>query len=211
MTPMKKYYEKQAKTIIKNLTKRNMEGYYCPDSESAIKQAMALIKDGSTVTWGGSMSLTECGLMDALRASELTLWDRDKTKTPEERKEAHRKAFTADYYLMSTNAITLDGQLVNIDGNGNRVAALAFGPDHVILIVGMNKVSTTLEEALHRIRNMAAPPNTTRLNMQTPCQATGVCHDCLSPDCICSHTIITRYNRSPGRIKVILVGETLGY
>lgn len=211
MTPLKEFYEKQAQTIIKNLEKRNMEGYYFADSESAVKKALSLMGDGQTVAWGGSMTLTECGLMDALPQSSLILWDRDTAKTPEEKHAMQRQAFTANYYLMSTNAITLDGQLVNVDGNGNRVAALAYGPDHVIMMVGMNKVSVSLEEAMKRIRNMAAPPNTTRLNMKTPCYTTGVCHDCLSPDCICAHTIITRYNRSPGRIKVLLIGETLGY
>lgn len=211
MLPLKEYYQKQAQTIISHLEKRNMEGYYCSDSESAVKKALSLMDEGSTVAWGGSMTLSESGMMDALKTSSLTLWDRDTATSAEERTAMHRQAFSANYYLMSSNAITLDGQLVNIDGTGNRVAALAYGPDHIIMLVGMNKVCTTLDEALKRIRNMAAVPNTIRLGMKTPCSSTGRCHDCLSPDCVCSHTIITRYNRIPNRIKVILIGESLGY
>lgn len=211
MTPMKEFYEKQAATIIKRLEKRNITGYYCPDSASAAEKALSLIEDGSTVSWGGSMSLKECGLIEALKNAPVTLWDRADAKTPEEVQAIYRKAFLADYYLMSSNAITLDGQLVNIDGNGNRVAALTFGPAHVILVVGMNKVTKTVEEALDRIHNVAAPPNAVRLNTNTPCGATGVCSDCLSPQCLCSQVLITRYSRTPGRIHVLLVGESLGF
>lgn len=211
MTPMKEFYEKQAATIIKRLEKRNITGYYCPDSASATEKALSLIEDGSTVSWGGSMSLKECGLIEALKNAPVTLWDRADAKTPEEVQAIYRKAFLADYYLMSSNAITLDGQLVNIDGNGNRVAALTFGPAHVILVVGMNKVTKTVEEALDRIHNVAAPPNAVRLNTNTPCGATGVCSDCLSPQCLCSQVLITRYSRTPGRIHVLLVGESLGF
>lgn len=211
MTPMKEFYAKQAATIIKRLEKRNITGYYCPDSASATEKALSLIEDGSTVSWGGSMSLKECGLIEALKNAPVTLWDRADAKTPEEVQAIYRKAFLADYYLMSSNAITLDGQLVNIDGNGNRVAALTFGPAHVILVVGMNKVTKTVEEALDRIHNVAAPPNAVRLNTNTPCGTTGVCSDCLSPQCLCSQVLITRYSRTPGRIHVLLVGESLGF
>ena len=211
MTPMKEYYEKQAAGIIRHLEKRNMEGYYCPDCQTAVEKVMSMIPKNSTVSWGGSMTLEKCGLMDALKNSSLTLWDREAASTPEEKKAAYRQAFGADYYLMSSNAITLDGQLVNIDGTGNRVAALAYGPDHVILMVGMNKAARDLHEAVSRVHNAAAPPNAMRLGMKTPCASTGACADCLSPDCICSQTVITRYSRTPGRIKVILIGEALGY
>ena len=211
MSYVKQAYEKQAATIIKHLAKRNIDGCYCPDSRSAVKKTLSLIAEGATVTWGGSVTLTECGLLDALKNTSLTLWDRETVTNPEEKKAIYRKAFTADYYLMSTNAITLDGQLVNIDGTGNRVAALAYGPDHVIMLVGMNKVAANLEEAISRVHMKAAPPNADRCGLKTPCSITGVCSDCLSPDCICSQTIITRFNRVPGRIQVILIGEELGY
>lgn len=141
MTPMQEFYEKQASVIIKNLEKRNMEGYYCPDSKSAVEKAMSFLPDSAVVSWGGSMTLTECGMMEALNDSGLTLIDRSKAATPEETKAMYHQALCADYYFMSSNAITLDGKLVNIDGTGNRVAALTYGPDHVILLVGMNKVA----------------------------------------------------------------------
>ena len=211
MTPMQEFYEKQASIIIKNLEKRNMEGYYCPDSKSAVKKAMSFLPDCAVVSRGGSMTLTECGMMDALKASGLTLIDRSQAVTPEETKAMYRQALSADYYFMSSNAITLDGKLVNIDGTGNRVAALTYGPDHVILLVGMNKAAKDEASALERIHTQAAPPNAMRLKMKTPCGLTGVCSDCTSKECICSQTLIIRYNRFKGRIKVILIGENLGY
>lgn len=212
MTPKQTFYENQANTIIENLKKRQMEGYYCPTSADAVKKAMELIPANSKVTFGGSMTLNESGIMEALQSREdLTLYDRSKASTPEEVQKIYRQAFSCDYYFMSTNAITLNGELVNIDGNGNRVAALIFGPSNVILVCGMNKVSVNTEDAIARVRNIASPPNCNRLDRKTPCAATGKCADCLSPDCICNHTVITRRSGAPGRIKVLLVGEELGY
>lgn len=212
MTPKQTFYKNQANTIIENLKKRQMEGYYCPTCADAVKKAMELIPAGSNVTFGGSMTLTESGVMEALQSREdITLYDRSKAATPEEVQKIYRQAFSCDYYFMSTNAITLDGELVNIDGNGNRVAALIFGPSNVILVCGMNKVSINTEEAIARVRNIASPPNCNRLDRKTPCAITGKCADCLSPDCICNHTVITRRSGTAGRIKVLLVGEELGY
>lgn len=209
---LKKTYEVQAATIIKALEKRNMKGYYCPDCASAVKQASELIPDGASVSFGGSMSLGESGVMDMLRSrTDIRLLDRSKAKTPEETKKLYHDALSSDVYFMSSNAITLDGELINIDGNGNRVAALIYGPERVVLIVGMNKVTPTVEDGIRRVHNIATPANCIRLNKQTPCAATGVCHDCLSPDCICSQTVITRRSSVPERIIVILVGEALGY
>ena len=211
MTPIEIFYEKQASTVIKGLERRGMEGYYCPDADSAVRMALDFLEEGSSVSWGGSQTIEECGMMDALKASSFTLIDRSLAKTPDERKDYYRRAFAADYYFMSTNAITLDGQLVNVDGTGNRVAALSYGPDHVIIMVGMNKVVRDEDAAIKRVHDQAAPPNTMRLNMITPCSMTGACADCLSPDCICAQTLITRFNRTPGRIKVILIGGNFGY
>ncbi len=211
MTPAQTYFERLAASMIKKLEKRGFEACYCPDSPSAVKKALSLMKEGSTVTWGGSKSLVESGLIAALDPEKYHILDRSKATTPEEVKDCYRKAFSADYYLMSTNAITTDGELVNIDGNGNRVAALAYGPDYVIMLVGMNKVEPTLQAAIDRVHNTAAPINAIRLELNTPCALTGSCADCLSPGCICGHTIITRYCRIPKRIKIILVGENLGY
>lgn len=212
MEPKKIFYENQAKTIIENLQKRHIEGCYCPTEVDAVQKAMELVAPGSSVSFGGSMTLSESGIMDALtKRDDITLLDRSKASTPEETQKIYRDVFSCDCYLMSTNAITLDGELVNIDGNGNRVAALIFGPAKVIIACGMNKVTKNVEEAISRVHNIAAPPNCNRLGLKTPCAMTGKCADCLSPDCICSQTVITRYSRTPGRIQVLLIGEELGY
>ena len=209
---LKKTYELQANTVIKALEKRNMRGYYCPDCASAVKLAEELVPAGSTVSFGGSVSVSESGVMDMLKSrSDIRLIDRSKAKTPEETKQMYRDAFSSDVYFMSTNAITLDGELINIDGNGNRAAALIYGPDKIVMIVGMNKLVSTVEDAVNRVSDIAAPANGVRLNKQTPCATTGFCHDCLSPECMCSHTVSTRRCYTPDRIHVILVGEALGY
>ena len=190
------FYKLQASTLIKNLEKRHMKGYYCNTKAEALDLALSLMPENSSIAWGGSESIKEIGLIDALYASNAyTLYDRAKV-APEQIDETLRKAFFADFFLMSSNAITLDGQLINIDGTGNRISALTFGPKEVIMIVGMNKVTKTVEAGIDR---------------KTPCGVTGVCGNCLSPDCMCMHTVITRNSRVDGRIKIILVGESLGY
>ena len=211
MSPKELANQNLANTIIKNLAKKNLEGYYCATSAEAVEKALSLMPEGSSVTWGGSMTLTECGLMDALKTANYEIIDRDTAKTPEEARIMYGKQVMADYYLMSSNAITMDGELVNIDGRANRVSCLCWGPQNVIVIAGMNKVTPDVESALKRVRNFAAPPNTVRLNKNTPCSQTGKCADCYSPDCICSQVLITRRSSTPNRIKVILVGEELGY
>ena len=204
-------YEKPANTIIKNLQKRHMEGSYCATKEEATTLALSMMPEGSSITCCGSVSLHESGLIDAFyNKTAYTIYDRSKC-APEEMDELVRKSFSCDFYLMSSNAITLDGHLVNIDGMGNRVAAMIFGPKKVIMLVGMNKVTTNVDDAINRVHNMASPPNTIRLNKNTPCAINGVCGDCLCPDCICMQTVITRNSRIPNRIHVILVGEQLGY
>lgn len=212
MNPKQTFYKTQAETIIRHLEKRRMKGYYCPSIADAVNTAMSLTAAHTTVSFGGSMTLFEAGVMDALKnRTDIHLIDRSLAKTPEEIKQAYRDSFSADTYFLSTNAITLDGQLVNVDGNGNRVAALIYGPDQVIVIAGMNKVVSTVEDAVRRIKTIASPPNCIRLNKQTPCANTGTCADCLGDDCICSQTVITRRSGIIGRIKVLLVGEELGY
>jgi len=211
MTPKKQAFATAAETIIKNLQKRNMEGYYFEDSASCVKAITDMMEEGAVISWGGSMSVNECGLMDAIQGGKYTLIDRMTAKSPEEAREIFAKTVLADYYLMSTNAITLDGELINIDGNGNRVACLIHGPKNVIIVAGMNKVVSNIEAGYLRVKDIASPANTKRLNRNTPCFHTGRCGDCLSPDCICSHTVITRRTTQPGRIKVFLVGEELGY
>lgn len=211
MSPKEIAKQNLANTIIKNMAKKNMEGYYCATSAEAVEKALSLMPEGSSITWGGSMSVIECGLMDAIHEKNYELIDRDTAKTPEEAREMYAKQVMADYYLMSTNAITMNGELVNIDGRANRVSCLCWGPQNVIIIAGMNKVAADVESAIKRVRNIAAPSNTVRLNRNTPCVQTGKCEDCYSPDCICSQVLVTRRSNTPNRIKVILVGEELGY
>lgn len=212
MTPLQQYYETAAKTILKTFDKRGFEGCYCATKEEAVEKAMSYVQPGASVSFGGSMTLNECGVMDALKArADITLLDRSKAKNPEEVKEIYHKALSCDCYFMSTNAISMDGQLVNTDGTGNRVAALIYGPETVIIVAGMNKAAATLEEAKNRVKALASPPNCIRLNRNTPCAATGVCHDCFGEECICSQTVITRRSAVKNRIKIILVGESLGY
>lgn len=211
MNPKKEAYKNRANGIIENLEKRNIEGYYCEDCKAAVSMALGFMEEGASVSWGGSETLKESGMMEALHSADFQLIDRKTANTEEEQREIYQKAAGADYFFMSTNAITLDGELVNIDGTGNRLACLIHGPKHVIILAGMNKVTANVEEAMSRIRNVASPANAVRLGYKTPCQSTGTCSNCLSPDCMCCEVVITRKSRQDGRIKVILIGEELGY
>ncbi len=202
---------RQAESIIKNLEKRNMEGYYFETASACTEAILATMPAGSAIGWGGSESLKECGLLDAIRGGSYELLDRSSAKTPEEARQLYGKTVLADYFLMSSNAITLEGELINIDGNGNRVACLIQGPSHVIIVAGMNKIVPDIQSGIGRVRNTACPANAIRLNRNLPCAATGVCHDCLSPECFCCQVVVTRRSMHPGRIKVYLVGEELGY
>jgi hypothetical protein len=205
-------YPITAKTIIWNLEKRNMEGIYCSSKEELLKAVMPLLEKGSSIAWGGSESLKESGILQALEQDgSFELIDRLKASTPEERRKVFGQTAMCDYFFMSTNAITLNGELVNIDGNGNRVAALIHGPQHVFVIAGMNKVVTDVDEGIKRIRTVACPPNGVRLNKTTPCAKMGRCGECLSDECMCNQFVITRRSGHTGRIKVFLVGEELGF
>ena len=212
MNPRQMHYETLAGTIIKNLARRRMEGYYCATVEDAEKMAFSFLTPGCTVSFGGSMTLEETGMLTALRHDpSIHLIDRSTAKTPDETKKMYHDALFSDVYFMSTNAITTGGELVNIDGTGNRVAALIYGPETVVILAGMNKIAANVDEALSRVHNVATAQNCIRLGKNTPCSATGVCSDCLSPDCICNQVVITRRSGIEGRIKVILIGEELGY
>ena len=211
MTPKQLAFQSAAESIIKNLEKRNMEGYFFETGAECVKAITDLIEEDSQISWGGSESIKECGLLDALKKGNYTLIDRLTAKSPEESRELYVKAALSDYYLMSTNAITMDGELINIDGNGNRVACLIHGPKHIIIVAGMNKVVSDVEAGYARVRDIATPANTKRLNKNPPCFHTGRCGDCLSPECICNQVVITRRSGHPGRIKVFLVAEDLGY
>ena len=197
--------------IIKELESRNMEGYYAESGEEALKLALDMIPEGSSISWGGSVSIKEIGLQQAVCQGNYKIYDRDATNTPEERRQVMIDAYGCDYFITSTNAITSTGELVNVDGMANRVSAIAFGPKNVLMIVGMNKVVKSVEDAISRTRNEAAPVNAQRFGIDTPCVKTGVCFDCKSPDTICCQTLITRYSKIKGRIKVILANEDLGF
>jgi L-lactate utilization protein LutB len=203
--------ERLARTMIKHLERRHMEGYYCPTAEEAVRKVSELIADGSSVTWGGTMTVRDLGIPEMLKnRGTLEVWDRDLVNTPEEKQAMYLKAFSADVYLTSANAISEDGVIVNIDGNGNRVAAITWGPKRVIFVIGMNKVAQTVEAALARARSTASPVNATRFDIKTPCQLDGTCHNCNSAESICNYVHFLR-NSPRGRHMVVLVGETLGY
>lgn len=204
---MKKRNERLAQTVIKGLQSRNMTGYYAEDKEAALKQALELIEENSTISMGGCMSAHEIGLVQALQEGNYQYLDRSKM----EPREGLLAAYDSDVFLSSANAMTSDGILVNIDGNSNRVSCIAQGPKKVIFIVGMNKVCADLDSAMKRARNVAAPANAQRFEVKTPCKETGKCFDCKSPDTICCQFLITRYSRHTGRIHVILVNDNLGF
>ena len=203
--------ERLAQTIIKNLQRRHIEGFYCPTGKEAVKKVSELIADGSSVTWGGTMTVRDLGIPDALRSrGTLEVFDRDLVETSEEKQAMYLRAFSTDVYLTSANALSEDGVIVNIDGNGNRVAAITWGPKKVIFVIGLNKVAQTVEAALARARSTASPINAARFDINTPCQVDGVCHNCNSPESICNYVHFLR-NSPKGRHVVVLVGENYGY
>ena len=203
-----KWNELRAQKVIQGLQSRNMTGYYAASKEEALKLALSLIPEESSVTMGGSMSVHEIGLTDALKNGRYSFIDRDAS---EDKRAAMLLAYDADVFLSSANAITEDGVMINIDGNANRVSAIAQGPKKVIFIVGMNKICSDVDSALKRARNVAAPINVQRFGLSTPCSRTGSCMDCKSPDTICCQFLITRYSRHKDRIHVILVNDTPGF
>ena len=211
MTPKEQRNERLAERMIKNLKRRNMEAFYCPTAKEAVKKVSELIANGSTVTWGGSMTIREMGIPQALKERKtLEVLDRDEVTDRTEVVKIYERAFTADVYLSSANAISEDGVIVNIDGNGNRVAAITWGPKKVIFVISLNKVAQTVEAALARARSTAAPINSARFDIKTPCQTDGVCHNCNSPESICNYVHFLR-NSPHGKHVVVLVGEDFGY
>lgn len=210
-----------ASKIIKNLQSRKFEAYYCDNTIEAVEMALSFIPEHSSVSWGGSVTLEEIGLLNRVRQGSYIITDRDKAQTIEERYDLMRQSLLCDTYLTSFNAVSEDGILVNIDSVGNRTAAITFGPKSVIAIVGMNKVCKTAEDAVIRARTYAAPINVYRCScssspflhspQKTPCLINGACADCKTDDCICSYIVQTRMCKTAGRIKVILVGESLGF
>ncbi len=197
--------------MVKALKARNMEAYYVGSKEEACKKALELIPEGSSISWGGSLSAQEIGLKDAVCQGNYVIYNRDTAKTPEEKRKVELQAYDCDFFLSSANAITEDGMIINIDGHANRVSCIAQGPRNVLMIVGMNKVAKNVDAAMSRARNEAAPINAQRFNLNTPCCKTGACFDCKSPETICCQILITRFSKDAGRIKVILVNDALGF
>ena len=197
-----------AQKVIQGLKSRNMTGYYAAAKEEALKTALSLIPEGSSVTMGGAMSAHEIGLVNALKEGNYNFIDRDAMA---DKRAAMLAAYDADFFLTSANAMTSDGEMVNIDGNANRVSAIAQGPKKVLVIVGMNKICGDLDSAMKRARNVAAPINAQRFGLSTPCAKTGACMNCKSPDTICCQFLITRFSRHADRIHVILVNDSLGF
>ena len=204
-------YDKLGPKVVKALQDRFFEAWYFSEPQEATEKVFSLIPATDTVSWGGSMSVVALNLTALAAEKGYNVIDRDKAANPAERMELMRQALLCDTYLIGTNALTEDGQLVNVDGNGNRVAAMTFGPKQVIVVTGMNKVCKTVEDAYARARTIAAPGNIQRFpNLKTPCNETGACADCRGPDCICNFIVRTRNCKPAGRIKVILVGKDLG-
>ena len=211
MTQMEKaYFEKRGQILVKNLRNRHFDAWYCDTKEDALAKVLELIPQGAKIGWGGVLSAQQIGLFDALRSGNYDLLDRDLCKTQEEREQMMKDALFSDVFLTGANGLSLDGQMVNIDGTGNRVGAIIYGPKKVVVIAGMNKVCDTLEEAVKRAREVAAPLNMMRFMKDTPCAATGKCGECKAEGCICNQIVITRHCRPVGRIQFVLVGEQLG-
>ncbi len=207
--------EKIAKKTIEALYKRHFEAYYARTKEEVKDKAVELIGKSDLVSWGGSMSLVQIGLIDYLLKNNYKVINRDIAANQEERLNLLRQSLLCDTYLMGTNAITTDGQLVNIDSIGNRTAALMFGPKRVIIIASVKKIMPDIDSAIKRVRNIAATTNIQRIassrEIKTPCLETGKCHDCLSTDSICSHIVITRLCNPQNRIKIIITDEDIGF
>lgn len=197
--------------VVKNLKSRNIDAYFVSSKEEALKKALEIIPQESSISWGGSVSIESIGLKEAVRNGNYKVLDREKAKTLEEKHEIMHQALSSDFFLTSCNAISEDGILVNIDGVANRLAAICYGPKHVLMIVGINKIVKSVEDAISRARNIAAPINAQRFDINTPCKKTGCCYDCKSPDTICCQLLITRYSKIKGRIILILVDDNIGY
>ncbi|HJC47284.1 MAG TPA: lactate utilization protein [Candidatus Lachnoclostridium pullistercoris] len=201
-----------AQKIAGSLKKRNIEGFYCRDKEEALKLVLSMVPDGAKVGWGGSVTLDQIGLFDGLREKNCVMLDlKEGGKDPEETERIYRESVGADFFFMSTNGITENGELVNIDGAGTRLGRMIYGPKHVIIIAGINKISKDIESAVDRIQNEVCPILAVRSGRNTACGNLGRCGNCFTPDSMCCEIVITRKSRQNGRMKLVLVGEELGY
>ena len=204
--------EKKIERTIVNLEKNNIKAYYAKSDDEIFQTIKAIVKDGETVSVGGSMTLFEIKIIDFLRSGRYNFLDRyEENLTQTDLKEIYRKSFSANTYFASANAITEEGEIFNVDGNGNRVAAILYGPDKVILIVGVNKIVKNIDEAIKRNKDISGPANAKRLNLQTPCAKVGYCMDCKSKDRICCEYTVIKRQRNENRIHVIFVNDNLGF
>ncbi len=209
--PIETRNERLAQKLIRQLERRHFEAYYCRSTEEIKEKIRQLMPAGSSVTWGGTTTVRSLGIPQMLKEAGYEVWDRDEAKTTDEKLAIYRKAFIADFYFSSANALSEDGVIVNIDGTGNRVAAITWGPQKVIFVIGLNKVAQDVNAALQRARSTASPINAARFDIKTPCQADGTCHNCNSPESICNYIHFTRNSFPAGRHIVILTDQTLGY
>ncbi len=210
-TPINERNKKLGEAVAASMRQRHFDAYYCESCEEAVSLALSLMPKGTSVGWGGSVSIFQSGLVDAIYSSgDYEILDRAKV-LPEDRDEFMKRVAFCDTFLASANAVTEDGQLVNIDGMGGRVSAMIHGPKSVIVIAGVNKIVKTHEDAVSRAHNTAAPINAQRFDINTPCKNSGKCADCKSPDSICATIVTHRLSKPAGRIKVIIVGENLGF
>ncbi len=213
--------EKKIEKTVENLRKNNMEAYVVQNCTEAVKLVEGLLKEGETITCGGSATLAESGVMTLMKSGRYNFIDRSVAKSREETEELYRKSFFAETYLTSANAVTESGQLYNVDGNSNRVAAICYGPKSVIFVVGINKLVRDLDEAVKRVKTCAAPANCVRLGCETPCSKTGECislktggdmpSGCASEGRVCCNYVVSSWQRVKNRFKVIIVKESLGF
>lgn len=204
--------EEKIERTIKALEKNNMAGFYVKDKKELLDKIDELVEEGSSVSVGGSMTLFESGIIDHLRSGRFDFKDRYASGlSKEDIKKIYRQAFSCDAYILSANAITESGEIYNVDGTGNRVAAMIYGPDKVIVVVGANKIVKDVDEAVNRIKSCVAPANAKRLNRNTPCAKVGYCMNCSSPERICNEYVLIKKQPVKNRINVIFLNESLGY
>ena len=204
--------ERRIEKTIKNLEKNNIKGYYAKSNDELINIIKDIAKEGEMVSVGGSITLFETNVRDLLRSGRYNFLDRyEENLTSADMKEIYRKTFYADTYFSSVNAITEEGEIFNVDGNGNRVAAMLYGPDKVILVVGANKIVKNIDEAVKRNKAVSGPANAKRLNTDTPCSKVGYCMDCKSNDRICCEYTVIKRQRTADRMNVIFINDVLGF
>ena len=213
--------DRKLERAAENLRKNNIEAYIADTCGEAVSIVEGLMKEGDTITCGGSVSLAESGVLELMKSGKYNFLDRSAAADRDAVEDIYRKAFSADVYLTSANAVTENGEIYNVDGNSNRVAAICYGPKSVIFVVGRNKLVRSLDDAVKRVKCYAAPPNSDRLGGDTPCSKTGECVSlktggdmpagCKCDGRICCNYVVSAWQRKKGRMKVVFVKEELGF